>query len=306
MGFSKTPYEMQREQQERAIKAQQDAAGRQAALQAWSSLADMDTVTPEAPLAPTHDWQHGADIAAKRASALELQTLEGKQKREQIADKAAQDRANTLYEYKVKAAYRPKTTGSGYPNEKLANKIWEVRKTVSTDATQQAINDRHVSFMLDQMRANGPGGRKLADKIAAAIRNEKPEMQSPQGWNKQTNTENLFRMKTDAMAAAEGIKARTNDEKLQLEADKALLRTFEPGLGKNLSPEDEMAFKEATKRVMSRAQGAPQTSTGRASAPAADLPAKTPAAQPSPQMEIRIINGVKYLRDPATGKIYEG
>lgn len=306
MGFSKTPYEMEREQQERAIKAQRQAAGDAAALQAWSALADMDTVTPEAPLAPTHDWQHGADIAAKRASALELQTLEGKQKREQIADKAAQDRANTLYEYKVKASYRPKTTGGGYPNEKLEKQIWDVRKTVSADATQQALNDRHVSFLLDKMRAQGPGGRKRAEQIANAIRNEKPEMQSPEGWNKRSNTESLVRMKNDAMAAAEGIKANTREEQMRLDADKALLRTFEPGLGKNLSPEDEMAFKDATKRVMSRAQGAPQTSTGRASAPAADLPAKTPAAQPSSQMEIRIINGVKYLRDPATGKIYEG
>lgn len=305
MGFSKTPYEMQREQQERAIKAQEQAYGRQAAMQAWSSLADMDTVTPTAPLAPTHDWQHSADIGAKRAAAMELQTLEGKQKREQIADKGMQDRISTAYEYKTKAAYKPKGTG-GYPNEKLERQIWDVRKTVSSDANQQALNDRHVSFLLDKMRQQGPGGRARAEKIATAIRNESPEMQSPQGWNKQANTENLFRMKTEAMAAAEGIKARTNDEKMQLEADKALLRTFEPGFGKNLNPEDEMAFKDATKRVMSRAQGAPQTSTGRASAPAADLPAKTPAAQPSSQMEIRIINGVKYLRDPATGKIYEG
>lgn len=306
MGFSKTPYEMQREQQERSIKAHEEEAGRRAALQAWSQLADMDTVTPQAPLPPTHDWQHSADIGAKRAAAMELQTLEGKQKREQIAEKAAQDRASTAYEYKIRAAYRPKPTGGGgYPNEKLEKQIWDVRKTVPADATQQALNDRHVSFLLDKMRSQGPGGRKRADQIASAIRNESPEMQSPEGWNKRTNTENLMRMKTEALTAAEGIKAKNKEEQMKLDADKALLRTFEPSLGKVLSPEDEMAFKAATKRVMSRAQGQ-QTSTGRANAPAADLPAKTPDAQPSSQMEVKIINGVKYLRDPATGKIYEG
>lgn len=303
MGFSKTPYEMQREQQERSIKAHEEEAGRRAALQAWSSLADMDTVTPQAPLAPTHDWRHSADIAAKRAAAMELQTLEGKQKREQIAEKGLQDRMSTAYEYKTRAAYKPKATGGGYPNEKLERQIWDVRKTVSADPTQQALNDRHVSFLLDKMRQQGPGGRARAEKIANAIRNESPEMQSPQGWNKQANTESLMRMKTEAMAAAEGIKARTNEEKLQLEADKALLRTLEPGLGKMLAPEEEKAFKEATKRVMSRAQGAQQTSTSRANAPAADLPASTSKAQSGMPADVEEISpGMFY--SPSTGKSY--
>lgn len=304
MGFSKTPYEMQREQQERAIKAQQDAAGRQAALQAWSSLADMDTVTPEAPLAPTHDWQHGADIAAKRASALELQTLEGKQKREQIADKAAQDRASTMYEYKVKAAFRPKSTGSGYPIDALTKKIWEMHTSDVTDENQAKRKNQAVEGYLTQMRRYGSAGRQRAQDIENTIRTG-GNIYDYEGFSKRGFAEAQGKAKTEAALTAAEARAQKAEDDRQLRADIALTNALEPKLGVTITEEQEKAREAALKRLQSYSQKQ-QSSTDRVAAPATNLPAKTPATQTSPQMEIRIINGVRYLRDPATGKIYEG
>lgn len=303
MGFSKTPYEMQREQQERAIKAQEQAAGRQAAMQAWSALADMDTVTPEAPLAPTHDWQHSADTGAKRAAAMELQTLEGKQKREQIADKAAQDRMSTAYEYSVKAAYRPKVVsgGSGYPSSKLINEFWKTHETIPNDKDQERRLNQHKEYILSQLRRQGSNARREADVIENTVR-QGGSLYDYQSQNKAALRQQELGAKGEVASAASEARATKAEDDRRLRADIALVNSLEEKGGIILTKEERAAREGALKRLQGYSQQ-PQTSTERAAAPATQLPAKTP--EPEPKLETRVIKGVEYKYNPANGKYYK-
>ena len=303
MGFSKTPYEMQREQQERAIKAQQDAVGRQAALQAWSSLADMDTVTPEAPLAPTHDWQHSADTGAKHAAGMELQTLEGKQRREQIAEKGMQDRISTAYEYETKAKYKPKATG-GYPIDSLTKKIWETHTSDVADENQAKRKNQAVEGYLTQMKRYGSSGRQRAQDIENTIRTG-GNIHNYEGFSKRGFAEAQGKAKTEAALTAAEARAQKAEDDRQLRADIALANALEPKLGVTITEEQEKARGAALKRLQDYSQKQ-QNSTDRAAAPATNLPAKTPSAGQSssglPADAQDIGNGLYY--SPSTRKSY--
>lgn len=302
MGFSKTPYEMQREQQERAIKAQQDAAGRQAALQAWSSLADMDTVTPEAPLAPTHDWQHSADIGAKRAAAMELQTLEGKQKREQIADTGAQHRLSTMAEYATKAAYKPKTTGGGYPIDSLTKKIWDTHTSDVADENQAKRKNQAVEGYLTQMRRYGPAGRQRAQDIENTIRTG-GNIYDYQGLSKRGFAETQSKAKTDATLAAAEARAQKAEDDRQLRADQAILDALKPTFGRTLTADEQKEYDAALRRTIGRTSSQPKNSTDRAAAPATDLPISTPKAQTGMPADVQEVSPGVFF-SPSTKRSY--
>lgn len=304
MGFSKTPYEMQREQQERAIKAQEQAYGRQAAMQAWSALADMDTVTPEAPLAPTHDWQRSADLAAKHAAAMELQTLEGKQKREQIADTGAQHRLSTAYEYATRAKFAPKRTGGGYPIDSLTKKIWETHTSDVSDENQAKRKNQAVEGYLTQMKRYGAAGRQRAQDIENTIRTG-GNIYDYEGFSKRASAEEMLRRKQEQAVKDAEARAEKAERDQQLRADIALINALEPKLGVTITEEQEKTREAALKRLQGYSQKQ-QTSTDRAAAPATNLPAKTPSAGQSssglPADAEEISPGVFY--SPSTDKSY--
>lgn len=173
MGFSKTPYEVQREQQERAIRAQEEQQARQIAAQAWNSFANMD-VGGEAikPLNLPIDWQHGADIGAKRAAGLELQNLEGQQKLAQIAAQGEQRRAETAMELALKAKYAPKKyPGGPGPVAKLAKELWDVHQSVPEDEQQAERKNQRKTAIIQQLSRLGPSGRAEVENFNYAVSN---------------------------------------------------------------------------------------------------------------------------------------
>lgn len=301
MGFSKTPYEMEREQQERAIKAQRQAAGDAAALQAWSALADMDTVTPEAPLAPTHNWQHSADTAAKHASGVELQTLEGKQKLDQIAATGAQHRLSTLAEYATKAKYAPKKTGGGYPIESLTKRIWERHTSDVADENQAKRKNQAVEGDLAIMRRYGPAGRQRAADIEQAIRSG-GNIYDYQGFNKRATSEAFSGVKNQAAIDAANARAEKAETDRRLKAAVDYERATRPDMGAAV-PEQYKAGREQALKIMQEYSNPPQTSAGRAAAPATDLPAKTPGATSGMPKDAEEVQPGIYF-SPSTGKSY--
>lgn len=300
MGFSKTPYDMQREQQERAIKAQRQAAGDAAALQAWSALADMDTVTPEAPLAPTHNWQHSADTAAKHASGVELQTLEGKQKLDQIAATGAQHRLSTMAEYATKAKYAPKKTGGGYPIESLTKRIWERHTSDVADENQAKRKNQAVEGDLAILRRYGPAGRQRAADIEQAIRTG-GSLHDYQGFNKQAFERSKWENQTAKEQADAARREQQAQENRRLQATQTLAR-LKAGLGESLDPEVESQVIEAQSQLGRYSKGG-QTATSRANAPATDI-GKPSSGQPQGLVPV-MVKGKQYLRDPKTGDLYE-
>jgi hypothetical protein len=295
MGFSKTPYEQQREQQERAIKAQRQAAGDAAAMQAWSSLADMDTVTPEAPLAPTHDWQHSADTAAKHASGVELQTLEGKQKLDQIAATGAQHRLSTMAEYATKAKYAPKRTGGGEgPVSKLEKEFWKTHEAVPENSEQAERLRQRKAAIVQQLQRLGPGGRGTVSRIEYSLQNPYGPGYGQGTKRDMKDADAAARYKAELDAAnARAEKAETDR---QLAADTAYLHATNPGSGMPVDPQYKAGREAALARIEGRANP-PKTSTGRASAPAKDLPANTPGATgglPADAKEVSPGSGVYF------------
>lgn len=303
MGFSKTPYEQQREQQERAIKAQRQAAGDAAALQAWSSLADMDTVTPQAPLAPTHDWQHSADIGAKRAAGMELQTLEGKQKLDQIAATGAQHRLSSMAEYAAKAKYFPKRTGGGGgegPVSKLEKEFWKTHQEVPENPEQAERLRQRKAAIVQQLQRLGPGGRGTVERIEYSLQNPYGPGygQGTKRDMKEADTAARYKAELDA---ANARAARAEIDR-QLAADKAYLQATDPGSGMTVDPQYKAGREAALARVQSRANP-PQTSANRAAAPATDLPAKTPGATSGMPKDAEEVQPGIYF-SPSTGKSY--
>jgi hypothetical protein len=301
MGFSKTPYEQQREQQERAIKAQRQAAGDAAAMQAWSSLADMDTVTPEAPLAPTHDWQHSADIGAKHAAGMELQTLEGKQKLDQIAQTGAQHRLSTMAEYATKAKYAPKRIGGGEgPVSKLEKEFWKAHEAVPENTEQAERFRQRKAAIVQQLQRLGPGGRGTVGRIEYSLQNPYGPGYGQGTKRDMKEADNAARYKAE-LDAANARAARVEIDR-QLAADKAYLQATDPGSGMPVDPQYKAGREAALARVQGRANP-PQTSAGRAAAPATDLPAKTPGATSGMPKDVEEVQPGIYF-SPSTGKSY--
>ncbi len=303
MGFSKTPYEQQREQQERAIKAQQQAAGDAAAMQAWSSLADMDTVTPQAPLAPTHDWQHSADIGAKHAAGMELQTLEGKQKLDQIAATGAQHRLSSMAEYAAKAKYFPKRTGGSGgegPVSKLEKEFWKTHQEVPENPEQAERLRQRKAAIVQQLQRLGPGGRGTVGRIEYSLQNPYGPGygQGTKRDMKEADIAAKYKAEQDA-ANARANKAET-DRRLKAAVDYE--RATRPDIGA-VVPEQYKAGREQALKIMQEYSNPPQTSAGRAAAPATDLPAKTPGATSGMPKDAEEVQPGIYF-SPSTGKSY--
>lgn len=258
MGFSKTPYEMQREQQERAIKAQEEQQSRQLAAQAWQSFANAD-VGGEAPkpLNLPIDWQHGADIAAKRAMGYENQLLEGKQKLEQIAAQGKARQDETAMELALKAKYAPKKyPGGPGPVSKLAKELWEVHQSVPEDEQQAERKNQRKTAIIEKLNRLGPGGRAEVENFNYAVANPY-EYQYGEGTKRGGQLAVL-----DAKEEGKG-KGGYNPK-----GDIAMLRLkTETEFGQPI-PENKAAQKAAMERLSKWAQGAyepqAQTSTQRA------------------------------------------
>jgi hypothetical protein len=291
---------MEREQQERSIKAQRQAAGDAAAMQAWSSLADMDTVTPEAPLAPTHDWQHSADTAAKHAAGVELQSLEGKQRLEQIAATGVQNRLNTITEYATKAKYAPKKTGGGYPIESLTKRIWERHTSPVEDVDQAKRKNQATEGDLAILERYGPAGRQRAADIRQAILTG-GNLHDYQGFNRQAFERSRWENQTAKEQADAARRERQAEENRKLQATRALAN-LKASLGESLDPSVQSDVIEAQGQLGRYSKGG-QTATSRANAPATDI-GKPSDEQPQGLVQV-MVKGKQYLRDPETGDLYE-
>jgi hypothetical protein len=101
-----------------------------------------------------------------------------------------------------------------------------------------------------------------------------------------------YKAELDA-ANARGQKAEIDR---QLAADKAYLQATDPGSGMPVEPQYKAGREAALARIQGRASP-PQTSTGRAEAPAKDLPANTPGATgglPADAKEVSPGSGVYF------------
>jgi hypothetical protein len=270
-------------------------------MQAWSSLADMDTVTPEAPLAPTHDWQHSADTAAKHASGVELQTLEGKQKLDQIAQTGAQHRLSTMAEYATKAKYAPKRTGGGEgPVSKLEKEFWKAHEAVPENPEQAERFRQRKAAIVQQLQRLGPGGRGTVGRIEYSLQNPYGPGYG-QGTKRDMKEADTAARNKAELDAANARAARTEIDR-QLAADKAYLQATDPGSGMPVDQQYKAGREAALARVQGRANPQ-QTSAGRASAPATDLPAKTPGATSGMPKDAEEVQPGIYF-SPSTGKSY--
>lgn len=292
MGFSKTPYEMQREQQERAIQAQEQQQARQLAAQAWQSFANMD-VGGEAPK-PVNlpiDWQHGADIASKRLSALELQQLEGDQKLQQIAAQGAEHRGTSAFELGLKAKYAPKKYPGGEgPLGKLEKELWQVHDTVPADSEQALRKNQRKAAILSQLKEYGSRGQKIVDRFQGAVA-------QPYTYEYGPGTK----------LGAE--QAEWNAKKKEVDADKALREADEALLKIDVKttfgddPTLLAAKKAAAQRVEERAKSSPQPSAGQTSTQRAagqSAPAAPSPAAPKSSDWVKLPSGRMY--NPKTGE----
>lgn len=272
MPFTKTPYEIQREQQERAIRAQEEQQARQMAAQAWQSFANQD-VGGEAikPLNLPIDWQHGADIGAKHAAGVEQQLLEGQQKLEQIAAQGKERRDETAMELALKARYAPKKfPGGPGPVSKLAKELWDVHLSIPEDEQQAQRKNQRKTALIQELQRHGAGGRAEVEKFQYAV--EHPyEYQYGPGTKRGGH-----------MAELEAKEAGKKDGGYNPKGDIAMLKLKTTNdLGMPI-PENVAAQQRAIKRLeeWSKESGQPGPS-GSTPAPKA-TPAAPPAASAAP------------------------
>lgn len=265
MGLSKTPYEMQREQQERAIRAQEDAQARQLAAQAWQSFANMDVggAVPK-PITLPIDWQHGADIGAKHAAGVEQQLLEGKQRLEQIAEQGAQRRAETAMEIALKAKYAPKKyPGGPGPVSKLAKELWDVHLSIPGDKEQAERKNQRKTAIIEQLKRYGSGGRAEVEKFQYAV-------EHPYGYEYGTGTTRGGK-EAEAKIRLEAEQERAA-RRTQVEALKAISRESKDEF---MLSEEERARKQAARKKL--AEMGEDWDRSETSAPEVSLPRKMEA-----------------------------
>jgi hypothetical protein len=231
---------------------------------------------------------------------MELQTLEGKQKLDQIAASGAQNRMNTMAEYAIKAKYAPKRTGGGYPIESLTKRIWERHTSGVEDEDQARRKNQATEGDLAILRRYGPAGRQRAADIEQAIRTG-GSLHDYQGFNKQAFERSKWENQTAKEQADAARREQQAEENRRLQATRALAN-LKPGLGESLTPEVEADVIEAQSQLGRYSKGG-QTATSRASAPATDI-GKPSFGQPQGLVPV-MVKGKQYLRDPKTGDLYE-
>jgi hypothetical protein len=199
-----------------------------------------------------------------------------------------------MAEYATKAKYAPKKTGSGYPIESLTKRIWERHTSPVEDENQAMRKNQATEGDLAILERYGPAGRQRAADIKQAIRTG-GSLHDYQGFNRQAFERSKWENQTAKERANAARREQQAEENRRLQATRALAN-LKPGLGESLDPSVESDVIAAQGQLGRYSKGE-QNSTGRAAAPATDLPASTPNATgglPADAKEVRPGSGVYF------------
>jgi hypothetical protein len=206
-----------------------------------------------------------------------------------------------MAEYATKAKYAPKKIGGGEgPVSKLEIEFWKTHEAVPENSEQAERLRQRKAAIVQQLQRLGPGGRGTVSRIEYSLQNPYGPGYGQGTKRDMRDADAAARYKAELDAAnARGAKAEIDR---QLAADKAYLQATDPGSGMIVEPQYKAGREAALARIQGRANP-PQTSTERASAPATNLPIKTPGATSGmPEDATEVQPDIYY--SPSTGKSY--